>query len=122
MTDFIRKILVLITHKENSKLTRLEERILYFLLKRDSYGSEIREAILEVTEGEIYLVDGTLYPALQQLEKMKLLESYWEEKNLERRRGKRRRMYTITPKGTNAIQKEENVRLYLRDWEKTCKG
>ena len=59
MTRFLDKLLILITHEENSKLTRLEERILYFLLKRDSYGNEIREAICKVTEGEIYLVDGT---------------------------------------------------------------
>lgn len=107
----------LVGHNELLKLTRLKERILYFLLEKDSYGGEIRNAILDVTDAEVDIGDGTLYPALQSLEKGGLIKSYWDDTNLEIRAGNRRKMYTITSKGKIIIEKEEFLRQKLKFWK-----
>lgn len=106
----------LVEHDELLKITRLKERILYFLLEKDSYGGEIRNAIFDVTDAEVDIGDGTLYPALQSLEKGCFIKSYWDDSNLDIRAGNRRKMYTITPKGRMIIEQEEIVRQKLKFW------
>lgn len=109
--------MTLVGHEELLKVTRLKERILYFLLERDSYGGEIRKAIFDVTEAEVDIGDGTLYPALRSLEKDGFLDSYWDDSDLEIRGGNRRKMYTITPKGKRTVEQEESLRQKLIFWK-----
>lgn len=109
--------MTLVRHEELLKLTILKERILYFLLEKDSYGGEIRNAIFDVTDAEVDIGDGTLYPALQSLEKGGLIKSYWDDSDLEIRAGNRRKMYTITYKGKITVEQEEILRQKLKFWK-----
>ena len=45
---------------------------------------------------------GTLYPALKEIEKKEFLESYWNESE----NGMKRKFYTITDKGKNYRRNE----------------
>lgn len=58
------------------------------------YGYQITQAVKEITDGQILLKEGSLYPALFKLKDDGLVDT--EEKKI----GKRvRRYYSLTPKG-----------------------
>ena len=107
----------LLESAELLKITRLQERILWFLLDKDSYAVEIRNAIFDVTDAQVFVVDGTLYPALQSLEQAKFLESYMNDHDLQVRGGYRRKMYTITAKGKAVLERENILRHKLKCWQ-----
>lgn len=61
------------------------------------YGYEITQKVKELTEGQLVLTEGALYPSLHKLEAEGLLQT--EKVYI----GKRvRRYYSLTPKGTEA--------------------
>ena len=63
----------------NSKLLRgtLDSIILKLLSENDEmYGYEMTRAVKELTEGEIELTEGALYPALHRLEAKGVLETH----------------------------------------------
>ena len=71
--------------------------ILAHLEEQDSYGYQINKSIQERT-GYI-LKDATLYTAFRRLEDLEYITSYWGDGDS----GARRRYYTITKKGRQAL-------------------
>lgn len=68
------------------------------LARRAAHGYALARAIEERTGGALAPKEGTLYPALHELELEALVEARWEKS----REGRRRRVYRITPKGRRA--------------------
>lgn len=58
------------------------------------YGYEITQTVKAMTEGDIQLTEGALYPALHKLEAEGLLETSVEVVD-----GRARKYYRLTPKG-----------------------
>lgn len=83
--------------------------ILAHLEEHDSYGYQINKSIQERT-GYI-LKDATLYTAFRRLEDLGYITSYWGDGDS----GARRRYYTITGKGRQALAEMKN------DWRESKK-
>ena len=62
------------------------------------YGYEISQKVKEITNGDIILKEGTLYPALHKLEADGLLETYTEVYE-----NRVRKYYTLTQKGKHEV-------------------
>ena len=65
------------------------------LLKKDRYGFEIYNTILERTGEQYELKETTLYSSYKRLEKEGYITSYWGDET----QGARRKYYHITEKG-----------------------
>jgi PadR family transcriptional regulator PadR len=65
------------------------------------HGYSIAQQIKQRSEGVLDFKEGTLYPALHSQEKKGLIKS---ESKIEK--GRKRRYYKLTPKGTRALAKE----------------
>ncbi len=77
--------------------------LLSTLLEGDKYGYEITKEISELTNDEIQLKEGSLYPALHKLEKEGFAEGYWQHQES----GKPgRKYYKITEKGKVTVEDE----------------
>lgn len=63
-----------------------------------TYGYQIVQTVLERSNGQFELKEGSLYPALHRLERQSLLESYWTEYE-----GRRRKYYKLTASGKKAL-------------------
>ena len=73
--------------------------ILSVLAAEKMYGYQIMRELEQRSEGYFTMTASLLYPALHQLEADGLVESEWQDGQ-----GKRRRKYyTITPKGRKAL-------------------
>ncbi|XEC95768.1 PadR family transcriptional regulator [Paenibacillus tarimensis] len=82
--------------------------LLSLLESKAMYGYELAQQIEKDSEGYLRFKEGTLYPALKKLEVNGLVESYWQES----KEGPRRKYYSITRTGKNALsdlKKEWNV-------------
>jgi PadR family transcriptional regulator, regulatory protein PadR len=80
--------------------------ILKLLSERDRYGYEIIQEAARRTDNAFEFKEGTLYPALHQLERRGYLRSEWRlAKN-----GKRRKYYGLTPVGRKAATQSQ------KDW------
>ena len=75
--------------------------ILAQLLRRDSYGYEINKTIETCSGGEFVLKEATLYTAFRRLEENGYISSYWGDEST----GARRRYYTITNEGRQALER-----------------
>jgi transcriptional regulator len=71
----------------------------------DTYGYAIAKEVEKVTEGAVVLKEGSLYPALQRLERSGFLESYDGISE----NGRRRRYYRITRAGRDSLQEEREA-------------
>lgn len=80
-----------------------ETIILSHLVEKDSYGYEINKAIKEKTNNKYELKEATLYSAFRRLEQASLITSYWGDETT----GARRRYYSITPLGLEALEKNK---------------
>lgn len=69
--------------------------VLRCLLKKDCYGFEIYNNILEKTNEQYELKEATLYSSYKRLEKEGYIISYWGDET----QGARRKYYHITGKG-----------------------
>ncbi len=76
----------------------LDLLLLAVLAQRPAHGYAVICALRERSGGTFDLPEGTIYPALHRLERQGLLSSCWLD-DLPRRR----RMYTLTPKGEQAF-------------------
>ncbi len=83
----------------------LELLILSALAAGPGHGYAIIRAIRERSQGEIELLEGSIYPALHRLEAAALVSSAWVESS-----GRRRRVYTLTAKGRRSLGEQ------ARDW------
>lgn len=72
--------------------------LLQALIKGSSFGLELISRVEEMTNGEVKLHQGTVYPLLRALENEGLLESY-EGEPLPERGGRPRRYYKLTAEG-----------------------
>ncbi|MDP4182330.1 MAG: helix-turn-helix transcriptional regulator [Bacillota bacterium] len=77
--------------------------LLSSLMDGEKYGYEITKEIARLTNDEILLKEGSLYPALHKLEKEGLTESFWQQQEP----GKPgRKYYRITDNGRKTVEEE----------------
>lgn len=83
--------------------TPLTEAFYYILLalRKPNHGYGIIQEVEELTNGRVHLGAGTLYGALQTLEKRAWIEIYSEEES-----SRKKKEYIITPIGRKAFGKE----------------
>ena len=90
----------------------LDLLVLQTLIFGARHGHGVATAIQETSE-EVLLVDhGSLYPALQRLERAKLINSAWGTSENNRRA----RFYSLTPKGRRRLVHETT------NWEKMVRA
>ena len=77
--------------------------ILSILSSGESYGYAIIQRIEDLSSGAIAWDDSTLYPVLHRLENQGLLVSNWRKAE----NGRRRKYYSITTKGLEALEGEK---------------
>src|SRR5436853_4617369 len=80
----------------------LETMILATLEQGDAHGLEILRRLEEAGCGLLRLKEGSLYPALYRLEGAGEVKAVWEDEP-HGRRGARRRIYRLTPKGQRVL-------------------
>lgn len=90
----------------------LEMLILDVLTRGPNYGYQIAQTVLEQSLGCFDLKEGSLYPALHRMERQKLLQSYWVETDV----GRRRKYYRITPAGEAVLAEKR------REWQRFAAG
>jgi PadR family transcriptional regulator len=81
--------------------------LLNLLSRGDLYGYEILQETSRRSANAFELKEGTLYPALHQLEKKGFLKSEWRTAE----NGRERKYYSLTAKGKKA------AREYERQWQ-----
>lgn len=64
----------------------LEIILLSLLKNKPMYGYEISKTIKNLTENELTIGEGTLYPALKRLEERQLIENYFVELETSKRK------------------------------------
>jgi len=74
--------------------------ILSILKDKPMYGYQIAKEIKNLSKNYFDLADGTIYPALHDLEKESYVKSKWEKY-----KGRERKYYYITEKGMEFLQK-----------------
>src|SRR3954468_10216688 len=82
----------------------LETLILATLEKGSAHGLEILRRLEDSGCGLLKLKEGSLYPALYRLEGAREVLGVWEQDQTGRR-GARRRIYRLTPKGNRKLQR-----------------
>ncbi|MGL6174587.1 MAG: PadR family transcriptional regulator [Cellulosilyticaceae bacterium] len=83
--------------------------ILQLLSDGDKYGYEMTKELQKRSESLFELKEGTLYPILHSLESNGMIEAYWEETELIRKR----KYYRITKKGRGLLgEKKKEWQLY----------
>ena len=82
---------------------QLELVVLASLRDGPRHGYAIIKELRERSRGEFDVLEGTLYPALHRLERAGLIESSWATAV-----GRRRRVYELTGRGTNTLDKLES--------------
>src|SRR6185369_3174152 len=76
----------------------LDLLLLSILANGPAHGYAVIESLRQRSSGAFDLPEGTIYPALHRLEKQELLRSNWTDES-----GRRKRIYTLTPKGRQAL-------------------
>ncbi|MBM2823484.1 MAG: transcriptional regulator, PadR-like family [Thermoleophilia bacterium] len=77
--------------------------LLSCLREGPAHGYLISQRLRERSRGEFDLLEGTLYPALHRLEASDAVSSKWSSES-----GRRRRIYQLTRKGSEALASREN--------------
>ena len=81
--------------------------LLSLLTRGEMYGFEILQEVSRRSDNAFEFKEGTLYPALHQLEKKGLVEAEWRTGD----NGRERKYYSLTRKGKKA------ARDYERQWQ-----
>lgn len=79
--------------------------VLSILQRQESYGYEIIKRVHELSNGEVEWAAGSLYTLMHRMKASGFVESFWVEKEGERRR----RFYKITKKGAGALEDEKKA-------------
>jgi PadR family transcriptional regulator, regulatory protein PadR len=82
----------------------LETMVLSALDRGEAHGLEILHRLEAAGSGLLRMKEGSLYPALYRLEASGQIKAVWEPKP-HARRGARRRIYSLTPKGKRELAK-----------------
>lgn len=77
--------------------------VLGILCEGDLYGYAILKRISELSGGSIQWTDGMLYPLLHRLERLGYVSSSWSTSEA----GRRRKHYTITSTGREALAERQ---------------
>ena len=77
--------------------------ILSILAKGDSYGYQILQDILELSDGEWEWSEAMLYPVLHRLNSEGLIQSRWEVQE----NGRKRKYYGLTELGRESLVEEQ---------------
>ncbi|OWK34529.1 helix-turn-helix transcriptional regulator [Fimbriiglobus ruber] len=80
----------------------LDALILSALERGSAHGFEVWQRLEAAGSGALKLREGSLYPALYRIEAAGYVKSAWED-GVSERRGPRRRVYRLTPKGTRRL-------------------
>lgn len=81
------------------------------LSRGDSYGYQLGKAVSEATGGALEFKEATLYTAFRRLEEAGAITSYWGEASA----GARRRYYSITDAGREALTEGRKQWRSVRD-------
>ena len=87
--------------------------LIIVMLKDDAYGLAIRDALLEHAHRKVTI--GAVHGTVNRLEKKGFIESNLGGAS-ESRGGRRKRLFTITSAGKNALHKSQDVKVNL--WKK----
>lgn len=79
--------------------------LLQALVKGDNYGLALIDLVREMTNGEVTILQGRVYPVLRELEAEGLAESY-DGDPLAERGGRPRRYYRLTAAGQRAAREQ----------------
>ena len=79
----------------------LDLMILASLQRERLHGYALTERLRHLSDGQIDIATGTIYPALHRLEHGKLIKSSDSEVD-----GRRRRVYALTPRGRTRLNQE----------------
>jgi PadR family transcriptional regulator, regulatory protein PadR len=82
---------------------QLELVVLAALRDGPRHGYAIIKDLRDRSGGELDILEGTLYPALHRLEQAGLVKSRWATAA-----GRKRRVYALTTRGTNALAEQES--------------
>jgi DNA-binding PadR family transcriptional regulator len=82
----------------------LDSLILSVLERGEAHGLEVLKRLEQAGCGLLKLKEGSLYPALHRLETAGTVQGAWE-RGPHGRRGARRRIYRLTPRGRRALAK-----------------
>lgn len=91
--------------------------LLSLIEKEDLYGYDIAKRLKEKSNDLYSMGEGTLYPALQRLEKKDFIKSYW----VDIESGGRRKYYTITENGKKILVEKLSQWDILNNLIKACK-
>jgi len=85
--------------------------LLLSVLERDpAHGYGLVEALRERSEGVFELAEGTVYPALDRLERQRRVARTWDTVG-----GRKRRMYRLTARGRRELSRQRSEwRTYLQ--------
>ncbi|MEM8487042.1 MAG: helix-turn-helix transcriptional regulator [Bacteroidota bacterium] len=78
--------------------------LLSILAEGESYGYAIIQRVHNLSSGQLEWKDGTLYPVLHKLEDASLIAATWRKSET----GRKRKYYSITPQGQQALEAEKN--------------
>ena len=97
--------------------------LLQVLMSGDGYGLDLIERVKESTGGKVTLGQGTIYPALRELERDGFVESY-EGETVPERAGRPRIYYRITGEGRRAAFEEREAAsgLFGLAWAQLAEG
>lgn len=77
--------------------------VLAILAEGESYGYAILKRVRELSDGELEWTDGMLYPLLHRLHRLGYVTTEWRNPP----EGRRRRYYSITNKGREALMEHK---------------
>ena len=80
----------------------LDSLVLSILERSDGHGYDILQRLRVLSTETLQLKEGSLYPALYRLEEAGLIKASWDEE-LEKKKGPRKRIYSITSKGKKSL-------------------
>lgn len=92
-------------------LSAFEEDILTMLESHSFYGLQIVQALSQLREGGV--AQGTIYPILKKLEDREYAKADWGEGHSA---GARRKYYSITTLGKEALFNQKQYRTRLSRW------
>lgn len=91
-------------------LSAFEEDILTMLESHSFYGLQIVQALSQLREEGVN--QGTIYPILKKLEVRQYAKADWGDSSV----GARRKYYSITPLGKQALLNQKQYRTRLSEW------
>lgn len=80
----------------------IETIVLAMFERGESHGFEIMQRLNNEGRDAFHMKEGTLYPVLYRMEQRGWLRTRWEKEDTPRK-GPRRRLYRLTPKGTREL-------------------